>query len=65
MLILLYGWFCEGGEDALHRFLLLRLQSGEKGSEECFLIVVQIPAGEVPSVHGADAPAPPCAVTMG
>ena len=40
----------------LHRFLILRLQSGEKGTEQGFLIVIQIPAIDIPSVHGTDAP---------
>jgi hypothetical protein len=55
MSCLLRLWFCKGSQDFLHRFLLLRLQSGEERAKKCFLIIVQIPATEVPSVSCSDA----------
>lgn len=50
-----FGRFCKGIQYALHRFLFLRLQSGEQLAKQGFLICRKIGSGVIPPVDSINA----------
>lgn len=52
--LLLYFWHSKSGKDALHGFLLIRLQSVHQFPQQLLLLTVKITTAYIPSVRDTD-----------